>query len=444
MRIKNMKTLPLKNSTNRAPLRRVFLLIPLVLASIALWPTPNAFGVTPAPDGGYPGFNTAEGSGALASLTSGQNNTANGAGALQSNTTGPQNTATGSGALLHNTTGGLNVANGYGALFMNTTGVNNTANGAGALEFNTTGKFNVANGDGALQSNTTGTQNSANGGAALLSNTTGNFNTATGDQALNKNTTASNNTATGFEALFSNTTGTVNTATGASALLKNTTGTNNTATGVNALVNNTAGGNNIALGFLAGQNLTTGSNNIDIGNQGVATEANTIRVGTVGTQTKTFIAGVHGATASGGAAVFVNSSGQLGTLTSSARFKEDIKRMDKASEAILTLQPVTFRYKHEVDPEGILQFGLVAEQVEMVNPDLVARDEKGQVYTVRYEAVNAMLLNEFLKEHGKVQSLEAKLAQQQTQIEALTAGLQKVSAAVELNKAASTQVADNR
>ncbi|PYL45277.1 MAG: hypothetical protein DMF40_15820, partial [Verrucomicrobia bacterium] len=159
----------------------------------------------------------------------------------------------------------------------------------------------------------------------------------------------------------------------------------------------------------------TGSNNIDIGNQGVAAEANTIRIGTVGTQTKTFIAGIHGAIASGGAAVFVNSAGQLGTLTSSARFKEAIKPMNKSSEAILALKPVTFRYKQEV------------------SPDLVARDEKGQVYTVRYEAVNAMLLNEFLKEHRKVETLEGTVQQQQKQIEALAAGLQKVTARVELS-----------
>ena len=196
------------------------------------------------------------------------------------------------------------------------------------------------------------------------------------------------------------------------------------------------------MGSSAGINLTNGSNNIDIGNAGVAGESSTIRVGTKGTHTNTFIAGINGVTVAGGVGVIIDANGHLGTKTSSARFKEAIKPMDKASEAILALQPVTFRYKHELDPEGVPQFGLVAEQVEKVNPDLVARDEQGKVYTVRYEAVNAMLLNEFLKEHRKVEQLEATAAHQQKEIEALTAGLQKVSAQVEL-KQPSPQMAVN-
>jgi hypothetical protein len=231
------------------------------------------------------------------------------------------------------------------------------------------------------------------------------------------------------------------------------------------------------LGVGAGENLTTENNNIDIGNLGVAGDANTIRIGeptavtdpafgeTLPAHTATFIAGIYGTTASGGTAVYINSSGQLGTLTSSARFKQDIHSMDKASEAILALQPVTFRYKRDLDPDCIPQFGLIAEQVEKVNPDLVVRGEDGKPYTVRYEAVNAMLLNEFLKEHRKVEEQQSTIselktavaqqqkqiaaqnataAQQQNQIEALTTGLQKVSAAIELNKAKATQFADNR
>jgi hypothetical protein len=232
-------------------------------------------------------------------------------------------------------------------------------------------------------------------------------------------------------------------------------GRNNTATGLNALHSNTTGGSNIALGFNAGGNLTTGSNNIDIGALGVAGDAGKIRIGKQGTQNGTFIAGISGATVASGVGVIVGSNGQLGTVVSSERFKEAIKPMDKASEAILALKPVTFHYKKELDPDGIPQFGLVAEQVEKVNPDLVVRDADGKVYTVRYEAVNAMLLNEFLKEHSKVQTLEAtaaqqqkgfesKIAHQQEQIEALTAGLQKVSAQVELNKPAPQMVADNQ
>jgi Chaperone of endosialidase len=221
----------------------------------------------------------------------------------------------------------------------------------------------------------------------------------------------------------------------------------NPTVGVNALLSNTTGSSNIALGFHAGGNLTTGNFNIDIGNFGVAGEANTIRIGAAGAQTKTFVAGIYNATVAKGLMVIVDSTGHLGTVGSSERFKDGIKPMDKASEAILALKPVTFHYKHELDPEGIPQFGLVAEQVEKVNPDLVARDDQGKIYTVRYEAVNAMLLNEFLKEHRTVQDLkstaakqEATIAKQQKQIEALTTGLQKVSAQVEVSKLAPQMV----
>jgi len=141
--------------------------------------------------------------------------------------------------------------------------------------------------------------------------------------------------------------------------------------------------------------------------------------------------------------VIVGSNGQLGTVVSSARFKDQIKPMDKVSEVILALKPVTFHYKKELDPKGIPQFGLVAEEVEKVNPDLVARDDKGKVYTVRYEAVNAMLLNEFLKEHNQVQDLKAIVADQQKQIKALTRGLQKVSDQLELGKPAPQVVGNN-
>ena len=265
------------------------------------------------------------------------------------------------------------------------------------------------------------------GHSALRSNTTGDFNTANGFQSLYGNTTGTENTATGFFALANNAPGQLNTATGRSALGNNTTGQGNTATGAFALRNsngnrNTAIGQatllfnsgdlNIALGDGAGGNLTTGSNNIDIGNTGVAGESETIRIGKSGTQTKTFVAGVNGAAVTG-SAVKVNAAGQLGTAPSSERFKNAIKPMDKASEAILALRPVTFRYKQEVDPDNTLQFGLVAEEVVKINPDLVTRDEEGKVYTVRYEAVNAMLLNEFLKEHRKVEQLEVKAAAQE-------------------------------
>src|SRR5207253_1104622 len=188
------------------------------------------------------------------------------------------------------------------------------------------------------------------------------------------------------------------------------------ANGVPALSSNTTGRNNIALGVSAGINLTTGSNNNDIGAFGMAAESNTIRIGRVGTQTNTFIAGISGVTVAGGVGVIVDSNGHLGTVVSSERYKESVKPMANASEAILALKPVTFRYKHELDPAGIPQFGLVAEDVEKVNPDLVARDTKGKIYTVRYEAVNAMLLDEFLKEHSTVRELKSTVAKQDATI----------------------------
>jgi hypothetical protein len=286
----------------------------------------------------------------------------------------------------------------------------------------------------------------------------GHDNTAVGSNVLpHYFDTAGDNTGVGSHALQNLSDGFGNTALGSHAL--NSAGSpgtpfavSNTATGAFALDNNTTGSNNIAVGYMAGHNLTTGSNNIDIGALGGAGETNTIRIGKQGIQTKAFIQGIRCcATVANGVGVIVGTTGQLGTVQSSKRFKEAIKPMDKASEAILALKPVTFRYKKELDPEGIPQFGLVAEEVENVNPALVARDEQGNPYSVRYEAVNAMLLNEFLKEHKafveekrKVQALEANAARQQKQIEALTAGLQKVSAQVELHQRAPQTVVNNR
>ena len=227
--------------------------------------------------------------------------------------------------------------------------------------------------------------------------------------------------------MLNNINGGHNVASGYLALLRNTSGSSNTALGNKALFANTTGSNNIAVGDSAGISLTSGSNNIDIGALGSAGEANTIRIGRSGIQTKTFVQGIGGAIVANGVGVIVGTTGQLGTVVSSARFKEAIKPMDKASEAILALKPVTFRYKRELGPEGIPQFGLVAEEVEKVNPALVAGDEQGKPYTVRYEAVNAMLLNEFLKEHRRneqqestIGQLKSALAQQRKQISALT------------------------
>lgn len=319
----------------------------------------------------------------------------------------------------------------------------NTAEGDDALFSLTTGSGNTAAGFDTLYSNTTGSLNTAGGANALFSNTTGTENTAIGFDALNINRTGSNNTAIGVFALAINSSGNNNTAEGLGALFHNTTGKSNTAIGRHALFKNTIGSENIAVGAAAGKALTIGNNNIDIGNPGQAGESSITRIGTTGTQTATFIAGISGATVPTGVAVIVDSSGHLGTTTSSARFKDAIKPMDKASEAILALKPVTFRYKKELDPDSIPQFGLVAEQVEKVNPDLVAHDDEGKPYSVRYEAVNAMLLNEFLKEHRTVQDLKAIVAQQQKQIESLTAGLEKVSVQVELRKPAAQMVLNN-
>jgi hypothetical protein len=278
----------------------------------------------------------------------------------------------------------------------------------------------------------------------------GGDNTANGAFALFSNTAGDDNTATGFQALFSNTTGDENTASGFFALVSNTTGGFNTAIGEDALVSNTTGIGNIALGAEAGANLTTGDSNIDIGNRGVAGEGNTIRIGEQPTHTATFIAGITGVDQGSPTAVFINTTtGQLGTTppASSQRFKKEIKPMDKASEGILALKPVSFQYKN--DKTDTPQFGLIAEEVAKVNSDLVVRDKNGDIYSVRYDAVNAMLLNEFLREHKafleqkrKVQELEANDAEQQREIKSLVATvkeqaaqIQKVSAQVELSKA---------
>ena len=460
-----------------------------VFVLVCLAVSHRAQAVVPAPDGGYPGGNTAEGERALLSLTSGGYNTAVGLFSLRSNTsgslntglgagtlfanTGNQNTATGLGALFSNTTASGNTADGAFALFSNTTGVGNTATGLQALFSNAGGIRNTANGvyalnhnvsgggntavgyqalanntaDGntatgndALVSNTIGFDNTANGTGALQNNTIGSANTANGFHALFSSTTSAANTAYGFEALFSNTDGVGNTANGAQALYTNTTGNNNTAEGFNALVNNTQGSDNTAIGKFAGQNITgTGSGNVCIGADvtGNALDSNTTRIKNIGSTPQD--TGIY---------VTLDQVGgtKLGyfNLGSSRRFKEDIKPMGKASEALFALKPVNFRYKQKFDPDRARRFGLIAEEVEKVNPDLVARDGEGNINTVRYEAVNAMLLNEFLKEHRKVEQLtkdfESKLAKQQNQIEALTAGLQKVSAQVEMSRIAPQMV----
>jgi trimeric autotransporter adhesin len=308
--------------------------------------------------------------------------------------------------------------------------------------------FNTAEGQNALFSLTTGVANTAVGWFSLFSNTDGSFNTAVGAGALlsnvgNQNTNEGlQNTAIGAAALLSNTTGRQNTATGVTALVNNTTGLSNTAVGTEVLHENTIGFLNTAIGFRAGYNQTTGNGNVYIG-AGM--------FGVPGESDACYIRSIYGKTTVGGAQVFINGDNKLGTITSSKRFKEEIKPMDQTSEALFGLKPVTFHYKKEIDPAGTSQFGLVAEDVEKVNPALIVRDKEGKPCSVRYDQVNAMLLNEFLKEHRTVQELkataakqEATIAKQQKQIEALTAGLQKVSAQLELSKAAPQTVLNNQ
>jgi hypothetical protein len=394
----------------------------LIIVSLFWFATlPEAHAVVPAPDGGYPGQNTAEGQAALLALTSGTYNT------------------------------GV----GYFSMLNNTTGSFNTALGAATLAFNTTAQENTAIGAGALLSNTNGEFNTANGALALLANTTGIKNVAVGSSALTANLGASFNTAIGSDALTANTVGQENTAIGSGALSSNTGGLDNVGVGVAALNNNTTGSNNVALGLSAGFFQTTGSNNVYIGGgqSGVAGENNTIHIADSPNPgvaaTACYIAGIFGQTSANGVQVLIGPDNKLGTMTSSKRFKQDIKPMDKASEALLALKPVVFRYKKEIDPAGRSQFGLVAEDVEKTNPDLVVRDNDGKPYSVRYDQVNAMLLNEFLKEHkafveerGQVQEQGATIARLEQQVAALTAGLQKVSAQLEASKPA-PQVVNN-
>jgi hypothetical protein len=381
-------------------------------------------------------YNTALGAGALAANTTAQENVALGYAALYRNTTGSDNTAAGFEALYSSTTGGYNTAAGYWALYSNTTGGNNTASGYSALASNTSGGDNTASGVDALFSNTTGTENTASGAGALAGNTSGSNNTASGVQALSYNTTGSDNTASGFQALYSNTTadyntasgygalygtttGNSNTATGYEALYANASGTQNTATGLHALAANTTGSNNIAEGYHAGYNLTTGSNNIDIGSLGVKAESGVIRIGTItgttSTQSAAYIAGIYGVkTTTAGTAVFIDSEGQLGTVSSSIRYKEDVQPIADASERLMKLRPVKFRYK-KADASGAkpIQYGLIAEEVAKVYPELVVRDATtGRIDGVRYDELAPMLLNEIkLEKQQFTERLDAQAAQ---------------------------------
>ena len=405
------------------------ILIPMLIISTGLLPRAQATDLDPV----LPAGNTADGFGVLISLSSGLGNSGFGFRALNFLTTGDGNAAAGFMALSRNIDGNSNTATGAFSLATNQNGHQNTATGYGALFLNDIG------GTG------NGSRNSAFGNRALLSNTDGSNNSALGSDALASNTTGQENTATGLGALQLNTTGNFNTADGAAALFNNTTGSNNTASGAQALGSNSTGNNNTALGSGAGAAVTTANDVICIGyNVAGANVSNTC-----------FIGNIREVTTGNGDAipVLIDSAGQLGTASSSRRFKKEIKPMDQSSEAILSLKPVTFYYKN--DKTNTPQFGLVAEDVAWVNPGLVVRDKNGEIYTVRYDAVNAMLLNEFLKEHRKVEEQEAtiaqlkenfqsQLAEQQQQIKALASGLEKVSAQLDASKPAPQTVLNNQ
>jgi hypothetical protein len=311
--------------------------------------------------------------------------------------------------------GNLNTGTGTGALggpAASNAGVRNTATGAGALGSNTTGSENTASGVGALQSNTTGDYNTASGFEALYANTSGGRNTATGVGALFQNTSGADNTATGFNALALNTVGIQLTASGYAALFNNTTGNDNTAAGFAALYANTTGSNNIAIGYEAGYKVTSGGNNIEIGNEGASADNKVIRIGTEGNQTKTFIAGIYGESVTG-TPVYVTSSGQLGVVVSSERFKTDIAGLGDDASKLERLRPVSFHLK--TDPMGTLQYGLIAEEVERVYPELVIRDAEGQIQGVRYDELAPLLLSEVQRQRGQM-AAEHEKAEAQGQI----------------------------
>jgi hypothetical protein len=350
------------------------LLLALMVACFGLLPQVQA--VNPAPDGCYGNFTTAEGCNALAGLGAGAGNTGVGWYALFSAGDSSFSTGVGGGALA------LNNAD------------SNTAVGAAALLLNTSGLENVAVGTDALVFNGSGSADSAVGAFALFNNI-GTSNTAIGDRAL-----------------FTNSSGDSNTAVGHAALMGNSTGHSNIAIGYQALISNDTGSGNIGIGSAAGNNVVTANGVICIGNVAGADVDN-----------RTYIANIPATTVSGGGTdtVTVNlSTGLLGHLSSSRRYKEEVQPMNKASETLYRLKPVTYRFKKEIDATQSLDYGLVAEEVAEVDPNLAIRDGKGQIESVRYTAINAMLLNEFLKEHKKVEQLEKQVA-------TLTAGLQKVS-----------------
>lgn len=351
-----------------------------------------------------------------------EDNTCYGTDVLFSNTSSHYNSGFGYRTLYSNTSGMSNTAIGYSALYLNDTGGNNTAIGASAMLYNTAGYSNTASGDSALNANTTGSYNTATGAAALRTSTTGDFNTATGYSALNFNTEGYANTAIGTYSLQVNATGYYNTATGMWALGRNERGNSNTANGVGALYN-AKGNRNVALGYYAGRDITSGPDNITIGTlqKGKASDSGVIRIGSSVYQKRAFVAGIRGVKTgkTGAVPVLIDANGQLGTINSSRRVKEDIQPMGDVSARLLDLKPVTFRYREAYeDGSKPVQFGLIAEDVAEVFPELVVRDADGAVETVSYHLLSTLLVNELQKEHRvneaqaeRIASLEAQVAE---------------------------------
>jgi hypothetical protein len=386
----------------------------------------TAYGQVPSTNDTSDGnYNTGMGAGALGGPTptnlTGCCNTASGASSLNYNTTGTGNTAFGYQPLEKNMTGSDNTALGVAALFYNTTGNNNTAVGFEALPVNNT-DYNTAIGFQALHSNTSGCENTAIGTQTLYSNTTSCYNSALGYKALYANTGAYN-TAIGQEALTSNESGGYNTASGVIALYSNTTGSNNTAVGLAALETNTTGSNNIALGSEAGINVV-GSNNIDIGNEGEATDKGIIRIGNAGSHKGAFIAGIESYKISTGSAVYVTAAGRLGVLASSERYKTAIAPIGSDTAKLQKLRPVKFHLK--TDPHGAVQYGLIAEEVAKVYPELVIRDEKGRIDGLRYDELAPMLLNEVQKQQRVNAAQAARIASLEQQLSGIQAALVKL------------------
>jgi len=356
-----------------------------------------------------------------------------GSGALEMGS-GSSNSAFGASAL-NNNFGDENVAVGASTLYFNSNGSSNVAVGTGSMWFNTNGNFNTAVGAGSLSGKSpTGfaSNNTAIGYVALAGITDGNNNTASGYEALSTNSTGSNNTASGSSALYANTTGYSNVAYGYNALLSNTTGYFNTASGQAALKLNTTGTNNTADGYQAGSNITTGRNNIDIGNKGeatdgVATDSGVIRIGTQSPkalQTSTYIAGIYDNTSVTGLPVVIDSNGQLGTTSSSERFKTNITPMGSNTAKLQQLRPVTFQYK--ADPKGALRYGLIAEEVAKVYPELVVRDGKGRIDGVRYDELAPMLLNELQRQKSVIEAQAAEFRDMKRQLAEMRAALSKL------------------